>query len=63
MEQEKREQKKQLQGHPMGNQNLEVTSSTNSALLSDHDFEKLTADVSGYIGLGGATSQAVPGIK
>ncbi|KAL1490323.1 hypothetical protein ABEB36_013038 [Hypothenemus hampei] len=46
LEQEKREQEKQHQGHPPGNDLITSRSSEpESALLSDHDFERLKADV------------------
>lgn len=66
LEQEKREQEKQLQSQPPTTQSQEITSSSStstSALLSDHDFERLKADVfsSGPLGIVSNTPQAVPG--
>lgn len=68
LEQEKREQEKQMQNQPAPVTNREesqppVTSETESALLSDHDFEKLKADVfnTGQLsGLSTSVSQAAP---
>lgn len=64
LEQEKREQEKQLHS-----QNSNVSSQENSntasssALLSDHDFERLKADVfnTTSIGLNPSNPQSVPG--
>lgn len=67
LEQEKREQEKQLQNQPSTTQSQEISSSSStstSALLSDHDFERLKADVfsSGPLGIVSNTQQAVPGM-
>lgn len=66
LEQEKREQEKQLQTQPLtsSTQELSTNPTSSSALLSDHDFERLKADVfnNSSIGLPTNTAQAVPGI-
>lgn len=52
LEQEKREQEKQNHGHPASRPDLNARQvEPESALLSDHDFERLKADVfnSGHV--------------
>lgn len=64
LEQEKREQEKQMQTQATAGPPQDVpTSASGSSLLSDHDFERLKADVfnSGNIGLNTSTTQSVPG--
>lgn len=70
LEQEKREQEKQMQNQSNNSSQEESQSAggseTESALLSDHDFEKLKADVfsSGQLGgLGPTASQGMVYIK
>lgn len=63
LEQEKREQEKQLQNQPGVSSQEEQTpvgtsSEQEQALLSDHDFEKLKADVFSSGQLGGLASSA-----
>lgn len=67
LEEEQREQEKQLQTQSMtGGSNPETPSTTApAALLSDHDFERLKADVlsSGPLTLGSNTTTAAPGSR
>lgn len=71
MEQEKREQEKQMHNQPNVTGREEppqsaVAPETDSALLSDHDFEKLKADVFNTGQLGGlapSVSQAAPSVS
>lgn len=64
LEQEKREQEKQMQTQPTSREEQSVPQQeTDSSLLSDHDFEKLKADVfnTGQLsGLGQQAAQAAP---
>lgn len=66
LEEEQREQEKQLQTQSLTGQNTPEapSSAAPTALLSDHDFERLKADVlsSGPLTLGSATTSATPGI-
>lgn len=45
LEQEKREQEKQNQNHPTSSDINARSNESESTLLSDHDFERLKADV------------------
>lgn len=62
LEQEKREQEKQMQTQPTTNreEQQQQQQENDSTLLSDHDFEKLKADVFNSGQLGGLTQQAAP---
>ena len=66
LEQEKREQEKQLHSQGAGHVENTPSSGPGQALLSDHDFERLKADVfsSGPMGqmpLGSPPPQGLPG--
>lgn len=68
LEQEKREQEKQLHSQPLTNpSDLPSVSNqpSSSALFTDHEFERIKADVFNSPPLGGMNAnptQAVPGI-
>lgn len=73
LEQEKREQEKQLQTQPLSNNSsnnnsnsdLSSNQATNQALFTDHEFERIKADVfnsSSITGINSSTAQAVPGL-